>query len=647
VNDSRRQIARLVATIAGCAMLVACQGLSPPQTSGPPQSATAPAGGTLRIVMPRDVSETNSTVIFPAPDPDEDGYAPATLDPHLAPWGDSAELLRCCLARSLLSTNGRSADEQGAVLRPDLAAALPAVSGDGLSWTFELKAGLHYGPPLESVEITSADFVRSFERMLSPELVEAGAYEADLFRDIVGAAPYIEGKATSIAGIETPDSHTIVVRLERPAGDLGARLANPWAAPIPPNPFRPEARYGVADGHEDGYGPFMVSSGPYMIDGSPNLDFRLPADRQPPATGLQPGVSLALVRNPAWAAASDQLRPAHPERIEIHATASVETGAAEIEAGRADLLVNQVIAPSIPADILHRFDDDPGRGRAYVNEYDGLRGVTMNTAQPPFDDLHVRKAVAYVINRARLVELQGGSSAYRVARHLAPEVLLNNLLVDYRPYMTPQDMGDIEAAQTEMRQSAYDSDGDGVCDAAACHDVLSLSRQSLASVGEAVAGDLARIGIQLRNEALETGEYFDAANDPSRHVAMFASIGWAKDYISASNFFISRFYSPAALTAETGNITLVGASAEQLAAWGYEPVEVPNVDQRIEACIPLVGTAQFECWAGFDQYMMENVAAVLPFSSELVTVIAAPSVKQYAFDQVFSMSAFDQIELAQ
>ena len=46
--------------------------------------------------------------------------------------------------------------------------------------------------------------------------------------------------------------------------------------------------------------------------------------------------------------------------------------------------------------------------------------------------------------------------------------LENNLLADYDPYQTPNASGDVEKAKEEMALSAYDTDGDGVCDAPEC-----------------------------------------------------------------------------------------------------------------------------------------------------------------------------------
>ncbi len=47
-----------------------------------------------------------------------------------------------------------------------------------------------------------------------------------------------------------------------------------------------------------------------------------------------------------------------------------------------------------------------------------------------------------------------------------------------------------------------------------------------------------------------------------------------------------------------------------------DTTEVPNVDDRVEACLPLVGSAQFECVASADQYLMENVVPWVPYSQD-------------------------------
>ncbi|MGZ8771339.1 MAG: ABC transporter substrate-binding protein [Aeromicrobium sp.] len=565
------------------------------------------------------------------------------LDPHWdwpAPH-DTGELLRCCLARTLLSTNGRAVHQGGSRLQPDAAESLPEISSDGLTWTFRIKQGLHYAPPLEGVELTAPDFIRSFHRFLMPG---TESYPATLYSDIVGAAAYMAGDAASISGLESPDPHTLVIRLTAPAGDLAARLAASAIVPIPPNPSSPSSRFGVAEGHDDGYGRFMASSGPYMIEGSPELDFSLSANEQQPVAGLVPGERITLVPNPSWDPVTDPLRVALPGRIELTVVPTFDDALAAINAGETDLMVN--FDGDLPADAVEALSSDPSLGKVFVNEIGTQTGITINLAMPPFDDIHVRRAVNFIVDKQAIVDAIGGPLRLRTAHHVVPDSMEDNLLVDYRPYETDSRQAALEAAQAEVAQSRYDSNGDGLCDADVCRDVLAgvAGGDEPSPMFEIVAANLSTIGVELADEPIDA---FDALVDPGTHAGLLMPHGWGRDYLSASNFFVGQFYSPITFGGDVPNGSLVGASAEQLEAWGYETTEVPNVDSRIEACVPLTGSAQFECWAALDQYLMENVVLSIPIGSGVLPILASGGVSNYSWDELAVAPAYDRIEIAE
>ncbi|MGZ6339063.1 MAG: ABC transporter substrate-binding protein, partial [Candidatus Limnocylindrales bacterium] len=225
-----------VALLAGCGSSQPSQvassrsGASPaPATSASPSpvASAAARGGTLRVVVP--ASDNTAGLAKPGPtflDPD-------LLDPVTLGFSGVWELWRCCLSRNLLSHNGLSMGQGGSRVQPDLAAA-PEVSADGLTWTFHLKVGIHYAPPLQAVEITAPDVIRAFDRVFSPKLDANYALFND-FTEIKGALEYQAGEAPTISGLQAPDDHTLVVRLTRLEGDFGARLAEPVAAPLPPD----------------------------------------------------------------------------------------------------------------------------------------------------------------------------------------------------------------------------------------------------------------------------------------------------------------------------------------------------------------------------------------------------------------------------
>jgi peptide/nickel transport system substrate-binding protein len=568
---------------------------------------------------------------------------PAVLDPSKSGF-DSSEFHRCCLARTLLAHNGRSTTEDGSKLHPDLAKALPEISADGLTWTFELKEGLRYGPPLDDVEITAQDFVRSFHRLLAPAV---GAFFGTIiYPDIEGASEYAGGDAASISGLEAPDEHTLVIRLISPAGDLGARLALPMTSPLPPNPDDPAAAFGVAEGHDEGYGPFLVSSGPYMIEGSELMDFAVAPEEQAPASGLVAGESLTLVRNPSWRRSTDRLRPAYADRIVITAAPSVEDALAEIDGGRADLIFNPVFPPMIPPELASPYLDDPARGRVHVDSAGAVRGIGMNLAIPPFDDVHVRRAVNYATDKQELTEISGGPLAADVAGHMVPDTVEDNLLVDYHPYGTSEHAGDPSLARAEMARSRYDADEDGRCDASACREVVAVARVGHEQIARTVRGNFLSVGIELKLRVVPVEEFFAMFGDPGLKIPLFIGIGWSQSYIGASTYFLEQYYSPLAIAEDHHNGTLVGATREQLRRWNYDVVDVPNVDARIEACVPLVGTAQFECWAALDQYLMREVVPWIPFAFDRFVTVSSPRVLHYSYDPLAVGPALEHIAVS-
>ena len=111
------------------------------ETSEPEQTSAQP-GGIYRIGVEEGFNFTNA------------------FDPTGEYNLDAIGLYSNLLVRTLLGYRHVEGAE-GSELVPDLAAALPEVSSDGLTWTFTLRDGVTFGPPL-SREITSADVAYAF-----------------------------------------------------------------------------------------------------------------------------------------------------------------------------------------------------------------------------------------------------------------------------------------------------------------------------------------------------------------------------------------------------------------------------------------------------------------------------------------------------
>jgi len=390
-----------------------------------------------------------------------------------------------------------------------------------------------------------------------------------------------------------------------------------------------------------------VASGPYMVEGSAALDFSLPPDQQRPASGLVPGKAITMLRNPAWERASDGLRGAYVDRIEVSVGGTSEQAAAAIDAGRSDLVLSAGPFPQAPPDQVRAYQADPAKGIVSVETRDAVRYVGLNLAVPPLDDVHVRKAINLVVNKSRLQEIWGGPTATEIIGHVALNSLENDLLLNYDPYATPGHAGDVEAARKEMALSRYDRDGDGMCDGPVCSNLLALGFDDSVvatnpPLSRQIQTDLRAIGIGLQLQLMPPGELFARALDPTNHVALILTALWGKDYLNASSYFVPLF---AAGGIGTGNFSLLGATPEQLRKWEYHVTDVPSVDDRIGACLVQTGTAQLRCWADLDQYLMQTVVPWVPYFSETLTNVVPRRIARYSFDQFAALPALDQIAM--
>ncbi|MEP6973430.1 MAG: ABC transporter substrate-binding protein [Actinomycetota bacterium] len=578
------------------------------------------SGGTLRMAMLGDVS--------------------AAFDPQKEYYSVTWEYLRCCLLRTLMSYKGTPTADGGTQVFPDLAAADPTVSDDQLTWTYKIKPGVHYGDPFTDVEVTAQDFIRALEREANPK-ANVGGYSF-YYSVIKGFDDFAAGKADTITGLSAPDASTLKIEVTAPTADLSYRLAMPAAAPIPPNG---NARGGVADGHDKNYGRFLVSTGPYEFEGADQLDFSGPAADQAPAAGYTPGRSIVLVRNPGWDAATDDLRPAYPDRIEVTIGGNNDDLYNKIKDNSLDFVVDGVP----PADVIREYQTNPDL-QSKINVYpsDGLRYVSFNMLVPPFDDVHVRKAFNWALDKQGMRQLRGGETTGEIAGHIMVNSLENNILKDYDPYSTPNAAGDIAKAKAEMAMSKYDTNQDGTCDAPECQGILAVTDREDPYPKQAALIEpmVEQLGMSFDVKELERTTMYTKCNDLNSLVGICLGPAWGKDY-PAGYTFAGPLFDSISLWESCCNYNGLGATPDQIKGWGYTAVtSVDSVDDKIAACGATTGDALFQCWADFDTFLMENEVPFAPYLFDNSVDITSDNVINYSFDQFAGLAAFDQMAVA-
>src|SRR5690242_8505345 len=147
----------------------------------------------------------------------------------------------------------RAGGGAGSQVVPDLATGLPKITDGGLVYTFHVRPGIRFSPPVNRA-VRPSDVKWSIERIL-----KINSPNVSWYTGIVGATAYEAGKAASVPGIVADDkAMTVSFHLTRPDGTFLEYLALPpafvYPAGTPARDISTLSQYRVATG------PYMISS---------------------------------------------------------------------------------------------------------------------------------------------------------------------------------------------------------------------------------------------------------------------------------------------------------------------------------------------------------------------------------------------------
>jgi YVTN family beta-propeller protein len=310
---------------------------------------------------------------------------PISIDPALQV--DLLPLVSDALTRDGLVTFNHVSGPAGLQLVPDLAISLPVAADGGTTYAFRLRPGIRYsnGRPLHA-----ADFRRAIERVLrlrSPSAVP--------FTGIVGAENCSATRCDLSRGIAVDDAaRTVTIHLRAPDPDLVANLALPAASPVPSK----TPMHDTGSEPIPGTGPYrIVRAGPREIRWERNLHFR------------------------EWSHAAQP--DGNPDAIVMRFGHSPAQEVRLIEAGRADWSADNTPAPLLRS-LRAR---SPGQLHSYeIPTTDFFR---LRTTLPPFDDIRVRRALNYAIDRRAIMRIYGGPDVATPTCQILPPGIPG-----YRPY---------------------------------------------------------------------------------------------------------------------------------------------------------------------------------------------------------------------
>ncbi|WP_406169513.1 ABC transporter substrate-binding protein [Streptomyces canus] len=401
-----------------------------------------------------------------------------------------------------LTTRNRENGAAGAEVVPDLATDTGRPNKDATVWTYTLKAGLKYE---DGTAITAADIKYGIERSFAPELSGGAPYLRDW---LVGAAdyqgPYKDKKG--LAAIETPDARTIVFHLNKPEGEFPYLATQTQFTPVP-----------KAKDTGTKYEEHPVSSGPYKV-----------------VTNENDGEHLVLERNTYWSTATDAERKAYPDRIDVKSGLDSSVINQRLSASQgADTAAVTTDTNLGPAELAKVTSDKELASRVGTGHFGYTNYIAFNPTVKPFDNIKVRQAISYAIDRSSVVNAAGGSALAEAATTFLP----NQKSFGYQPYdLFPAGAtGDAAKARELLKQAGHPN---GLT-VTLTHDNAQNFKTS-PEIATAVQDALKKAGITVKLQGLEDNNYSDTIHSVKTEPGFFLS-AWGADWPSGGPFLAPIF----------------------------------------------------------------------------------------------------------
>lgn len=304
------------------------------------------------------------------------------------------------------------------------------ISKDGLTYTFHLRKGVTFsnGDPMNA-----NSFVTEFQRLLTKDLKPKPSPGNQFFMDIQGAQNFYDGKSNHITGIETPDDHTLIIKLVKPENFFLKILAMPFASAVDPAYIKKEGNAAMDTTAAMGTGPFELS------------------------TNSQSKV--VLKKNPKyWQKDKYGQQLPYLDKITINVNNGGQVDALHWEQGQTAFMSPWLMGgDGIPSSQYPTIMNSPKYKKLVMKQpqnsifYIGLNLQKKLNGKPnPLSDIHVRKAMEYAFDDSEFVKLNNG--AVKGLNQPLPDTMQG-----YVKNLSPNaSYGfNLAKAKAQMKQSAY------------------------------------------------------------------------------------------------------------------------------------------------------------------------------------------------
>ena len=468
--------------------------------------------------------------------------------------------------------------EKGGVIVPDLAEAIPEPQDGGKTYVFKLRDGIKFS---DGSDLTVDDVVASFQRIFKVSGPTAGTF----YNGIVGADACIASPAdcTLDGGVVADEAAgTVTFHLTRPDSEFFYKIAVPHAVILPAETPAKDA----------GVDP-IPGTGAYMFE------------------SYNPNQELVIVRNPNFKEWSAEAQPdGYPDRIDYKFGLTDEAEVSAVQNGQADWMFDQP-----PTDRLSELGTSYA-DQIHVNTLTAMWYAPMNTNLAPFDEVRVRQAVNYAIDRNALVGLFGGPVLAQPVCTILPPGFPGH--ADHCDY-TADPGASWTAPDMEKAKALVEESGTKGQKVTVIVEDTAVSRD----VGAYLQSVLSELGYEASVKAISANIQFTYIQNTNNNVQISVS-QWYQDYPAPSNFLNVLLSCASFHPGSDASVNISGFCDKE-------------IDARMQAALAK-GVEDPEGvlaeWGGIDQAIMEK-APVAPLFTPKHVDFTSERVGNFVFSNQF------------
>lgn len=396
---------------------------------------------------------------------------PSTLDPALI-----VDVTGGLISAKLFNGLVRLGEDLS--VQPDIAKDW-SISRDGLTYTFRLRQGIYFS---NNREVNAHDVKYSFKRILDSKSRSPNTW---VLEKVLGAEDFMKGRTDDVEGVKVVDDYAVEIHLKKPFSPFLSLLTMTAAYVVPKEEVE---RWGPDfSSHPVGTGPFILK------EWLPNREIKLEKK-------------------------GDYFdRPAKIKGIIYRIIPEDLTAVTEFEAGNIDVL-------TIPASEYSRYKTDPKK----QNLISSMKGINtyylgLNCSRPPFDNLNLRKAINYAIDKEKILDTIYERRG-RLALGPVPDALRKWDMPSHSEY-NPEKAK--ELVKKEMLGGI-------------AVNFYITADQAVTDIAEVIQSYIRAIGIEVRIKQLEWSAYKEAIN---KGEADMFYLSWWADYPDPENFLFPLFHS--------------------------------------------------------------------------------------------------------